>query len=113
MTCVRLVPLCGKYDKTINCCTMYSVSADLHSDMCLRANGCQDNCADDPGVKVPASASTPTTTLSINSDYPTPTPTNYCGNCTDTQCCSAAVSPFVHRSDCTYLIFYTELLRGP
>ena len=85
------MPLCGNYDKTTNCCTMYSVSADLHSALCTRANGCQDNCADDPGVSVPAAASTPTTTLSLDPSYPLPTPTSQCASCNATQCCSVMV----------------------
>lgn len=87
------MPLCGAYDKKTNCCTQYSVSADLHSSLCRRANGCQDNCADDSGVNVPPAASTPTTTLSVGTTYPLPTPPpSQCGNCTIGECCSAMVS---------------------
>ncbi|KAF9033999.1 hypothetical protein BDZ89DRAFT_947610, partial [Hymenopellis radicata] len=83
-------PLCGAYDKSQYCCTQYSVSADLFSsDLCLRANGCQENCRGDSGVTVPTGSATPTFTLTPTA-YPTPTAMpSECDNCTDSQCCTA------------------------
>ncbi|KAG8739649.1 hypothetical protein FRC10_005351 [Ceratobasidium sp. 414] len=83
------LPLCGKYDKTKRCCTMYSATADLFdSPLCLRANGCQDNCIGDSGVVKPTTSGTPTYTIGPTT-APDPTPTANCNNCTSTQCCSS------------------------
>ncbi|EJD43563.1 hypothetical protein AURDEDRAFT_114630 [Auricularia subglabra TFB-10046 SS5] len=83
------LPLCGNYDKKTNCCTQWSVSADLHSDLCERANGCQENCVGDSTVTVPPSAGTPTTVI-VTTDYPLPTPppNSGCDSCTSSQCCT-------------------------
>ncbi|KAG8720994.1 hypothetical protein FRC08_016464 [Ceratobasidium sp. 394] len=83
------LPLCGKYDKTKRCCTMYSATASLFdSPLCLRANGCQENCIGDSGVVKPTKSDTPTYTIGPTT-APDPTPTANCNNCTSTQCCSS------------------------
>ncbi|KAG8711766.1 hypothetical protein FRC08_015475 [Ceratobasidium sp. 394] len=83
------LPLCGKYDKKKRCCTMYSSTADLfNSPLCLRANGCQENCIGDSGVVKPTTSDTPTYTIGPTI-APDPTPTANCNNCTSTQCCTS------------------------
>ncbi|KAG8734954.1 hypothetical protein FRC10_011157 [Ceratobasidium sp. 414] len=82
------LPLCGKYDKKKRCCTMYSSTADLFdSPLCLRANGCQENCIGDSGVVKPTTSDTPTYTIGPTI-APDPTPTANCNNCMSTQCCT-------------------------
>ncbi|PPR06460.1 hypothetical protein CVT24_002621 [Panaeolus cyanescens] len=80
-------PQCGSYNRQQQCCSKFSVAADLLSYLCLRANGCQDNCAGDPGVVMPTAAATPTTTLTVT-HVPTPTATPNCNSCTADECCS-------------------------
>ncbi|ESK91741.1 carbohydrate-binding module family 50 protein [Moniliophthora roreri MCA 2997] len=82
------VPRCGSFNRQQQCCTKFSVAADLFSPLCTRANGCQDNCAGDPGVVMPTAAATPTTTIPVGEPARPTLPPPTCSNCTSTQCCS-------------------------
>ncbi|KAF5337649.1 hypothetical protein D9758_013017 [Tetrapyrgos nigripes] len=82
------VPRCGSYNKKQQCCTKFSVAADLFSSLCSRENGCQDNCVGDPGVSKPGAAATPTTTLTLGEPARPTLPPPNCSNCTSSQCCS-------------------------
>ncbi|KAJ7171632.1 hypothetical protein C8R43DRAFT_20426 [Mycena crocata] len=81
-------PRCGSYNKKQQCCTQFSVAADLFSPLYIRTNGCQNNCVDDAGVSKPPAAATPTTTLAVDLPAQPTLPSFSCSNCTSSQCCS-------------------------